>query len=402
MPSNSAALETYRERLLPVFSPSLVLARGEGARVWDVEGREYLDLLGGLAVNALGHAHPAWVKAIADQAGRLGQISNYWASEPQIELAGKLLEITGASPGGRVFFANSGTEANEAALKSVLRRAGGRDRILAFEGAFHGRTLGALSLTAKDSYRKPFDGFTGPAEFLPFGDLAALESALAAGGVAAVVLEVIQGEAGVIPLPPRQLTEIRRLTRQYGALLWIDEVQTGMGRTGTWFAYLNQRLGGPLAGESLPDLVTVAKGLGAGFPVGAMVAMTAETAGLLQVGDHGTTFGGNPLAMAAGLATIKTIEAEGLLENAAQLGERWLLELAAVPGVRATRGAGLLVGIVLEEPNAAAVLKTAQTAGFLLSATGPDTLRLAPPLNLTPDQAQLFTRTLPEILKEAQ
>ncbi|MDR1186296.1 MAG: acetylornithine transaminase [Bifidobacteriaceae bacterium] len=406
MPLADLALEQYAGRLLGVFAPALVLERGQGALVWDVDGREYLDLFGGIAVNALGHAHPAWVEALSSQAARLGHISNIYASQPQIELAGKLLELTAAAPEGRVFFANSGTEANEAALKAVLRRPGGHDRLLALEGSFHGRTLGALSLTSKDAYRKPFDGFTGPVEFLPFGDLAALEAALDQGGVAAVILEVIQGEAGVVPLPPAYLAAARRLTRKHGALLWIDEVQTGMGRTGTWMGYLNPALGGPLSGatgalEEAPDLVTLAKGLGAGFPIGAMVAMKAEAAGLLRPGDHGTTFGGGPLAAAAALATIKAIEDEELMAHAAELGAQWRGALATVPGVKTTRGAGLLSGIVLEEPNAPAVVKAAQAAGFLINATGPDVLRLAPPLVLTEPQAQRFTDALPTILKEA-
>ncbi|MDR0592066.1 MAG: acetylornithine transaminase [Bifidobacteriaceae bacterium] len=423
MPSGEAAMAQYRQRLLPVFNPALVLARGRGAVVWDADGREYLDLLGGIAVNALGHAHPAWVEAVSRQAARLGHISNLYASQPQIDLAGKLLEITGAGPGGRVFFANSGAEANEAALKAALRRSGtGADqrgrgpaqpggrggRILALEGSFHGRTLGALSLTAKPAYRQPFAQFTGPAEFLPAGDLAALEAALADGGAAALVLEVIQGEAGVLPPPPAYLAAARRLTSQHGALLWIDEIQTGIGRTGAWMAYQNPLLGGPLADEldgrpaqaAAPDLVTLAKGLGAGFPIGAMVAMNAEAAGLLQAGDHGTTFGGGPLAAAAALATIQVIEDEGLMARAADLGARWRADLAKAPGVKAVRGAGLLIGIVLERPNAPDVVKAAQAAGFLINATGPDILRLAPPLVLTAAQAERFTQALPALLKE--
>ncbi|MDR1634677.1 MAG: acetylornithine transaminase [Bifidobacteriaceae bacterium] len=429
MPSGDQLLERYRQRLLPVFNPVLALARGQGAVVWDADGGEYLDLLGGIAVNALGHAHPAWVEAISRQAAKLGHISNLYASEPQLELAGKLLEITGAGPGGRVFLTNSGAEANEAALKAVLRRQGGRHRLLALEGSFHGRTLGALSLTAKPAYRTPFAEFTGPAEFLAPGDVAALEAQLAPGDVAALVLEVIQGEAGVIPLPPGYLAEARRLTRQYGALLWIDEVQAGIGRTGAWMAYLNPELGGPLRdGEPAaslrneadpaaalaeatgrggarvgpaPDLVTLAKGLGGGFPIGAMVAMNATAAGLLQAGDHGNTFGGGPLASAAALATLSAIENEGLIGHAAELGAWWRRELAKVDGVKAARGTGLLIGIVLEEPDAAAVVKAAQAAGFLVGATGPEVLRLAPPLILTKDQAERFATALPDLIKEA-
>ncbi|MDR2379884.1 MAG: aminotransferase class III-fold pyridoxal phosphate-dependent enzyme [Bifidobacteriaceae bacterium] len=424
----AAALARYRRAALGVFQPSLVLASGEGALVRDVAGREYLDLLGGIAVNVLGHAHPAWVDAVARQAGRLAHVSNFYATEPQIELAARLLTITGADGGGRVFLANSGTEANEAALKAVLRLGGSRHRILALEGAFHGRTLGALSLTAKESYRKPYDPFTGPVEFLPHGDLAALTAAFAEGGLAALVLEVIQGEAGVRPLPPGYLAAARRLTEQHGALLWIDEVQTGIGRTGYWMAYQDPAFAGEPAGSGragdspagcgpagdspagdsaaacanagvLPDIVTLAKGLGGGFPIGAMVAMNQRAAGLLQVGDHGTTFGGNPLASAAALATLDIIERGHLTAHARELGARWRAELAKVDGVRAVRGAGLLVGIVLEEPNAPAVVRRAQAAGFLLNAPTPDVLRLAPPLILSQDQADRFTAALGGLLK---
>jgi acetylornithine aminotransferase len=390
-----ALLERYRASALGVFNPSLVLVRGEGARVWDADGREYLDLLGGIAVNVLGHAHPAWVEAVAAQAATLAHISNFYTSPQQIELAERLLELTGADRAGRVFFANSGTEANEAALKAVLR--GGRGhRILALDGAFHGRTLGALSLTAKETYRKPYEPFVGPVEFLPFGDLGALEAAFAAGGVAALVLEPIQGEAGVRPLPPGYLAEARRLATEHGALLWLDEVQTGAGRTGTWSAAQNESVAGP--GGVTPDLVTMAKGLGGGFPIGAMIALNGPAAALLSPGDHGTTFGGNPLAAAAALAAIAVIVDGGLMRHAAELGAAWRAELAATAGVKATRGAGLLIGVVLEEGEAPAVAARAQEAGFLINAPAPDVLRLAPPLILTKAEADRFTAALPALL----
>ncbi|MDR2454038.1 MAG: aminotransferase class III-fold pyridoxal phosphate-dependent enzyme [Bifidobacteriaceae bacterium] len=451
-----ALLERYRGALLGLFNPRLVLVRGEGARVWDADGREYLDLLGGIAVNALGHGHPAWVEAVARQAGRLAHVSNLYASPPQIALAERLLQITGAAAGGRVFLANSGAEANEAALKAALRLGGGRERVLALEGSFHGRTLGALSLTAKEAYRKPFEPFTGPVEFLPFGDLPALAAALAPGDVAVLVLEAIQGEAGVRPLPAGYLAEARRLTRKAGALLWIDEVQTGIGRSGAWLACLDELAaappdgaepalpggglgGGGLGGGGLPggglgggglgggglgggagcgagparltqnetlpiscqaDIVTLAKGLGGGFPIGAMVAMNEPAAGLLSPGDHGTTLGGNPLAAAAALATLDVIERDGLMAHAAELGARWRADLAAVPGLRAARGRGLLIGIVLAEANAAEVALAAERAGFLVNAPAPDVVRLAPPLILTPDQADRFTAALPKLLEE--
>jgi acetylornithine aminotransferase len=423
-------LERYDQRLWPVFKPSLVLAGGSGAVVWDVDGREYLDLLGGIAVNAIGHAHPVWVEAVSRQAATLGHVSNLYASAPQIELAGRLLEITGAGPGGRVFFTNSGTEANEAALKAVLRRpapSGRGHRLAALEGSFHGRTLGALALTAKAAYREPFREFTGEVDFLPFGDLGALEAALRRGGLDALVIEVIQGEAGARPLPPGYLAEARRLTARHGALLWIDEIQTGIGRTGAWTAYLNPDLGGPLTGAprqvrrvalaelarqadvgarapragGAPDLVTLAKGLGGGFPIGAVVAMNGEVAARLGPGDHGTTFGGGPLAAAAALATLQVIEDEGLMARAAALGAAWREALARVPGVQSARGGGLLIGLVLARANAPAVVQAAQAAGFLINATGPDVIRLAPPLILTTEQAERFAAALPRIIQEA-
>ncbi|MDR2114223.1 MAG: acetylornithine transaminase [Bifidobacteriaceae bacterium] len=393
MPSSEAALARYRERLLPVFNPQLVLDRGEGAWVWDLDGKRYLDLLAGIAVNALGHAHPVWVEAVSRQAARLAHVSNLYATEPPVALADQLLRITGAHPGGAVFFANSGTEANEAALKAVLR--GGEGRILALEGAFHGRTLGALSLTAKEAYRKPYDGFTGPVEFLPAGDSAALVTAFQQGGVRALVLEVIQGEAGVLPLPPAYLQLAQRLTREHGAWFWVDEIQTGCGRTGTWMAYQNPQL----VGSALdPDLVTLAKGLGGGFPIGALVARSAAAAQTLAPGDHGTTFGGGPLAAAAAGATLQVIEQQGLLEHTTKLGAAWRAELAAQPGLRTVRGAGLLLGLVLEQPTAPAVAQRALEAGFLVNAPAPDVIRLAPPLILTPDQAQRFTAAWADLL----
>jgi acetylornithine aminotransferase len=298
---NTQDLDRYGQAAMGLFSPELVLDHGLGAHVWDVDGREYLDLLAGIAVNAVGHAHPDWVKAVAQQAGRLAHVSNLYTTEPQIQLAETLLQMCGvADAGGRVFLANSGTEANEAALKLALRAGGGK-RIVAAEGAFHGRTLGALSVTHKEAYRRPFHDFTGQVDFLPFGDLAALEAQLAKGDVAALWLEPIQGEAGVRPLPAGYLAKARELTTRHGALLILDEIQSGSGRTGTFLASQNPAVTG--TGTVVPDVVTLAKGLGGGFPIGACVAMNPGTATALVPGDHGTTFGGNPLACAAALAT---------------------------------------------------------------------------------------------------
>src|SRR5699024_721654 len=341
--------ERYGTALLPVFgTPQKILARGEGVHVWDTEGTRYLDLLAGIAVNTLGHAHPALLSAMTKQMGTLGHISNFFASAPQIELAEKLLELAQAPAGSGVFFANSGTEANETAFK-IARRTG-RPRILALSSSFHGRTMGALALTSKEAYRAPFEPLPGGVEFLPAGDEQALAAALAPGDVAAVFAEPIQGEAGVRPLDPEYLRALRRLTREHGTLLVLDEVQTGMGRTGHWFAH--QAVDG-----LQPDVMTLAKGLGGGFPIGAVLSFGPAVHDLLQPGQHGTTFGGNPLAAAAGLAVIGTILEDGLLEHVTAAGEGFCRDVLALghPLVQEVRGAGLLLGIGLAKPIAAQV-----------------------------------------------
>ena len=377
----------YGHALMNTFgAPRAVLVRGEGPYVWDADGKRYLDLLAGIAVNALGHAHPTLTAAIAAQLGTLGHVSNFFATPTQVALAERLLALAEAGPDARVFLTNSDTEANEAAFK-IARRTG-RARILALEGGFHGRTMGALALTSKAAYREPFEPLPGGVEFLPAGDLGALEAALG-DDVAALVLEVVQGEAGVRPLPPGYLRAARELTAAHGALLVIDEVQTGMGRTGSWFAHLDPTLGGPV----VPDVVTLAKGLGGGFPVGAVLALTGAAAGLLGPGQHGTTFGGNPVAAAAGLATIGVIERDGILGHVRSLGERWRRDLAASPVVSEVRGAGLLIALELTVP-AARVADLALAAGFIVNPVTPTALRLAPPLILTAEQAATFTEFL--------
>jgi len=287
--SVAAWTERYGHALMDTFGPpQRVLVRGDGAYVWDADGVRYLDLLAGIAVNALGHAHPTLTAAISAQLGTLGHVSNFFATPTQIALAERLLQLAGADEGSRVFLTNSGTEANEAVVKMARRT--GRPRILALEGAFHGRTMGALALTHKAAYREPFEPLPGGVEFVPFGDVDALEAALDED-VAALVVEPIQGEAGVRPLPPGYLARARELTAACGALLVLDEVQTGMGRTGAWFAHQHPHLGGGIT----PDAVTLAKGLGGGFPVGAVIAFGERAATLLGRGQHGTTFGGrNP------------------------------------------------------------------------------------------------------------
>lgn len=385
--------ERYTHALMDTFgAPQRVLVRGEGPYVWDADGRRYLDLLGGIAVNSLGHAHPTLTAAISAQLGTLGHVSNFFASPTQIAFAERLLELAQAPEGSRVFLTNSGTEANEAAFK-LARRNGGPDRprVLALEGAFHGRSMGALALTHKAAYREPFEPLPGGVEFLPFGDTAALEAAFADGTgaqVAALFVEPIQGEAGVRPLPPGYLALARRLTAEHGALLILDEVQTGMGRTGSWLAHQQPEIGGGV----VPDAVTLAKGLGGGFPVGALVAYGERTATLLGRGQHGTTFGGNPVAAAAGLATIAVIERDGLLGHVRTLGATVRGRIAGLghPLVTDVRGQGLLIAIELARPVAPQVAALALEAGFVVNPCTPTTIRLAPPFVLTEEQAGTF------------
>ena len=391
--------QRYGRAVMNTFgAPQRVLVRGRGARVWDADGAQYTDLLAGIAVNCLGHAHPAVVEAVTAQLSTLGHVSNFFTTPAQITLAEELIGIVfpDADPAdSRVFLANSGTEANEGAFK-IARRHGGaaRPRILALTDAFHGRTMGSLALTHKAAYREPFEPLPGGVEFVPAGDEAALAAAMGPD-VAALIVEPIQGEAGVRELPPGYLEAARELTGRAGALLIIDEVQTGMGRTGAWMAHHL------LAPSVTPDVVTLAKGLGGGMPIGAVVA-TGPAAGLLGPGQHGTTFGGNPVACAAALAVIATIRDEGLRERASALGARWSAELAAVPGVTGVRGRGLLRGVGLADAvgPAAAVAAELMERGFIVNAPRPDTLRLAPPLILPDADADRFTAVLRRVLAD--
>ena len=377
----------YANAVMNTFgAPKLVLTRGEGAYVWDDQGNRYLDLLGGIAVNALGHGHPALVEAVTAQLQTLGHVSNFFATEPQVELAERLLELLGQP--GHVFFTNSGTEANEAAFK--LTRKTGRTHLVAAEGAFHGRTMGSLALTAKAAYREPFEPLPGEVTFVPYGDVAALEAAVDER-TAAVVLEPVQGEAGVVVPPDGYLAEARRITSEHGALLWIDEVQTGIGRTGAWFAHS--------ASGVVPDVVTLAKGLGGGLPIGACVGL-GEAGELLKPGNHGTTFGGNPVSAAAALAVLRTVEADRLLEHVTALAGI-LQEGLQHPHVTEVRAQGLLVGIDLDGAHAAAVARAALGRGFIVNDCTPERIRLAPPLVLTEAQARTFLEAWPAILEEA-
>jgi acetylornithine/N-succinyldiaminopimelate aminotransferase len=396
--AGSEWLARYSTSLMGVFgTPQRVLVRGAGCLVWDADGKEYLDLLGGIAVNALGHAHPFVTSVIASQLATLGHVSNFFTSPTQIALAEKLLALTNAPAGSKVFFTNSGTEANEAAFKLARRNRGGseakRTKIIALEGAFHGRTMGALALTAKEAYRTPFEPLPGGVVHIPFGDVEALKDAVDET-VAAVFLEPIQGEAGVRPLPPGYLRAARELTARVGALLILDEVQTGIGRTGKWLASEDAGI--------MPDAVTLAKGLGGGFPIGALVTMGEQTSSLLSAGQHGTTFGGNPVATAAALATLHAIENQHVLDNVRLVGEHLRSALAAVPGVTEVRGEGLLIGFDLDADVAPAVVQAGLDAGFIVNSPGPRTIRLAPPLVLTTAQADSFLAAFPAILQKAK
>jgi acetylornithine/N-succinyldiaminopimelate aminotransferase len=385
--------ERYAASIMGTYGlPPVALERGEGCVVWDADGAQYLDLIGGIAVSALGHAHPAIVAAVADQAARLAHISNLYLHERQVELAERLLGLLPAD--GRVFFANSGAEANEAAFKLVRRQAGpGRPGIVAAQNGFHGRTMGALSVTGKSAIRQPFAPFGVETQFIPYGDPAALAEAVGPD-TAAVFLEPCLGEGGVVPAPPGYLAAARAACDRAGALLVLDEIQTGLGRVGHWFACLAEGV--------VPDVITLAKGLGGGLPIGACIGLGPCGAGLGR-GEHGSTFGGNPVACAAALAVLDTIERDGLLASVTAVGAELADGVRAVshPLLAGVRGSGLLLAVVLSEPAAPAVEAAARQAGFLVNAVQPDAIRLAPPLILTAAQARSFTAALPGILDAA-
>ncbi|MCP9946444.1 acetylornithine transaminase [Streptomyces somaliensis] len=388
--SNERLTRRWRSALADTYgTPRLPLARGEGCRVWDADGREYLDFVGGIAVNALGHAHPAVVRAVGEQVATLAHVSNLFAAEPPVALAERLLRLFGRP--GRVYFCNSGAEANEAAFK--IGRLTGRRHAVAAVGGFHGRTMGALALTGQEGKRAPFHPLPGDVTHVPYGDADALRSAVTTG-TALLVLEPIQGEAGVVVPPPGYLEAAREITRATGTLLVLDEVQTGVGRCGHWFEHQ--------AHGVEPDVVTLAKGLGGGLPIGAAVAF-GEAAGLLGPGHHGSTFGGNPVACAAALAVLDTLAADGALDRVKRVGERLRggIEGLGHPLVSHVRGAGLLLGIVLTEPLAPRVQQAAQDAGLLVNAPAPDVVRLTPPLIAGDDEADAFLRALPGVLEAA-
>jgi len=382
-------LERYDAVMMNAFgSPKRVFSHGEGVYLVDADGNRYLDLLAGIAVNSLGHGHPAVTAAITSQLSRLGHVSNFFATEAQVRLAERLAAAAGGD--ARVFFTNSGTEAVEAAFKAA--RLTGRSKVIAMEGSFHGRTMGALALTHTPKYRQPFEPLPGGVEFIPFGDLDALSRAVD-DSTAAVLLEVIQGENGIVEVPDGYLEAARRITREAGALLWIDEVQTGLGRCGE---LLLHRADGVVA-----DLITVAKGLGNGFPVGACIA-TGDAAHLIQPGNHGSTFGGNPVAAAAANAVLDELEA-GVLDNVSDVGDWFVAAVEALqhPLIDHVRGRGLLRGIVLTADIGPAVVDAALGAGFVINAPRPNVLRIAPPLVITRDELRPFVDALPGLLEAA-
>ena len=370
-------------------TPDLTLVKGKGVFVTDSQGKKYLDFLGGIATNVLGHAHPAVVKAVSKQISELGHVSNFFAHPKALELAQLLQGLTG-DKSARTFFCNSGAEANEAALK--LSRKTGRSRIVATDGAFHGRTMGALSLTGQRAKRTPFIPLLPKVKHVPFGDAKAMKRAVN-GKTAMVIVEPIMGEAGVIVPPVGYLKELRSICDATGALLIFDCVQTGMGRTGNWFGFEDEKI--------KPDVITLAKGLGGGLPLGAMIAM-GSAAKLLQPGDHGTTFGGNPVATAAGVAVIATIKKEKLLANAIS-AERFIKrKLSKISGVSEVRGQGLLLGIGLDNPVATKLKQRLQLRGVIVNAPNEKTIRIAPALNVTKSQLEKFVIEFQAALKEVE
>jgi len=394
MSESEALRERFEAAMMPNYgTPPLALARGEGCRVWDADGNQYLDLIAGIAVSALGHAHPAIVEAVSGQVGKLAHTSNLFVHEPGVQLAERLLGLLNADGQARVFFCNSGAEANEAAIKLVRRTRGTDKPFVAAIGSFHGRTMGSLSITGKESIRTPFGPFGVDVRWIPYGDESALAGAIDAE-VAAVFLEPTLGEGGVVPPPDGYLRAVRQACDAAGALLVLDEIQSGIGRTGEWFAHQ--------AAGVLPDVLTLAKGLGGGLPIGACIGF-GEAGTALRKGDHGSTFGGNPVACAAALAVLDTIEDRSILGNVKTVGNVLASGIEATdhPLLKGVRGSGLWLAAVLTEDKASAVYQAAQEMGFLVNAVQPDAVRLAPPLILTEAEAGEFTAALPAILTQA-
>ncbi len=390
--SNADLLARFHAVMMPTYSPSVPLVRGEGCTVWDADGRAYLDLIAGIAVSSLGHAHPAVVDAVSKQAATIAHTSNLFCNEPAVLLAERLLGLLRGT--GRVFFTNSGTEANEAAFKLVRKFAGpDRTYVVAAEKGFHGRTMGSLALTGKPSIREPFGPYGAEVVFVPYGDVDALTAAVT-DKTAALFLEPMLGEGGVVPAPAGYLLAAREICTATGAVFVLDEIQSGIGRTGSWFMHQTEGV--------VPDVITLAKGIGGGMPLGVCVGL-GTFGEVFGKGDHGSTFGGNPVACAAGLAVIDTIEHDDLLGHVAKVGDHFAEGLHAVehPALVGVRGRGLWLALALSDANAPAVEKAAREAGFLVNAVQPDAIRIAPPLVLSLDEADRFVAALPTILDAA-
>ncbi|GAA1108499.1 acetylornithine transaminase [Nocardiopsis metallicus] len=392
--TSSELRERFAASIMPNYGvPPVALTLGRGCEVYDADGRQYLDLIAGIAVSSLGHGHPALVKAVAHQAATLAHTSNLFVHEREVQLAERLVGLLGGD--AKVFFANSGTEANEAALKLVKRAAGsGRHYFVAADKGFHGRSAGSLALTGKESIREPFGPFGMDVRFVPHGDLEALTEAVDENCVA-VFVEPTQGEAGVVPAPEGYLAGVRALCDETGAAFVLDEIQSGIGRTGQWFAHQEEGV--------RPDVLTLAKGLGGGLPIGACVGF-GRYADAFHKGDHGSTFGGNPVACAAALAVIDTIESEGLLAHTSVMGDLLAEQIEGVkhPLLAGQRGSGLWRALELTGPHAAHVQEQAAVRGFLVNAVAPDAIRIAPPLVITPEQIGVFIEALPTVLDAAE
>lgn len=391
-PITSELQQRWDAALMPNYgTPPVALKVGQGAEIWDVDGNRYIDLLAGIAVSALGHGHPELIKAVSRQVSQLAHTSNLYINEPAVTLAERLLDLLGvAGSPSRVFLCNSGTEANEAALKLVRRHAPTRTKIVAAEGSFHGRSLGSLSVTGKAAIREPFAPFGWHTVFVPYGDAEALRAAVDSD-TAAVFLEPTLGEGGVVPPPAGYLALAREVSDATGAVFVLDEIQSAIGRTGAWFAHQHDGV--------LPDVLTLAKGLGGGLPIGACVGL-GTFGGTFHRGDHGSTFGGNPVACAAALAVLNAIEDEGLLDHVVKVGGQLADGIAAIshPLLARVEGRGLWLAIVLTAEVAGAVEAAARDAGFLVNAVQPGRIRLAPPLVLSAGQVQEFLHALPRIL----
>jgi acetylornithine/N-succinyldiaminopimelate aminotransferase len=390
--SNLDLLSRFDAVMMATYAPAVPLVRGEGCTVWDADGRTYLDLIAGIAVSSLGHAHPAVVEAVSRQVATIAHTSNLFCHEPAIVLAEKLVGLLGGD--AKVFFTNSGTEANEAAYKLVRRHAGpGRTYVVAAEHSFHGRTMGSLALTGKASIREPFGPFGADVVFVPYGEAEALAAAVTER-TAAVFLEPMLGEGGVIPAPEGYLRAAREICTATGAVFVLDEIQSGIGRTGSWFLHQAEGV--------QPDVITLAKGIGGGLPIGVCIGL-GRFGDVFAKSEHGSTFGGNPVACAAALAVIETIEHDDLLANVGKVGSHFADGLRAIhhPELAGVRGKGLWLALALTDPIAPAVEKASRAKGFLVNAVQPDAIRIAPPLVLSIDEADRYVAALPEILELA-